>query len=82
MASEVVSEYHRLPPNRERSCHIILSSLGIGGLLLACPRDAEDNHIAIFVFVIVVFAVVFIIVVLSLSFAEVKCGFRGGARWT
>ena len=54
------SEYHWLPPNRERSCHIVSSSSGAGGLPLACPQDAEDAHTAIFVFVVVMFAVVFI----------------------
>ena len=58
------SEYHWLPPNCKRSCHIISSSLGVGGLPLACPRDAEDAHTAIFVFVVIVFAVVLIITVL------------------
>ena len=54
-----------MPLNRECGCHIILSSLGVGGLLLACPRDAEDAHTAIFVFVVVVFAIVFIVVVVA-----------------
>ncbi len=57
------SEYHWLPPNCERSCHIISSSLGVDGLPPGCPRDAEDAHTAIFVFFVVVFAVVLIVVV-------------------
>ena len=57
------SEYHWLPPNHERSCHIVSSSLDVGGLPLACPLDAEDAHTAIFVFVVVVFTAVFIVVI-------------------
>ena len=39
---------------------------------LACPRDAEDAHTAIFVFVVIVFALVFILVI----FVVVICGRR------